>query len=429
MPGTILLGAQWGDEGKGKITDLITQDYQYIVRCNGGNNAGHTVIANGQKLALHLIPSGILSPKITPVIGNGVVIDLAVLFSEIDTLVEKGICVDKLKVSTNAHIIMPYHIDLDGAHERSLGSSLIGTTGRGIGPCYQDKIARIGLRIQDLLDEEVFRRKLEVVLVQKNAMLKNLYNMPTYTVDQICDQMLGYADRIRPYVTNTVHLLHEALQSDQEVLFEGAQGSMLDVDHGTYPFVTSSNCTAGGALTGSGVGPMHINRIIGIAKAYTTRVGSGPFPTELLEGNEDGDRLTTEGGEFGTTTGRRRRCGWFDAVVVRETIELSSMTELSLMKLDVLSAFDKLPVCVAYDINGKRCETMPSSQDEIAQAIPVYEELEGWRSDITHCRTFDELPQQAQAYINRLEELAGIPITVVSVGPDRDQTIVRTSAE
>lgn len=429
MPGTILLGAQWGDEGKGKITDLITQDYQYIVRCNGGNNAGHTVIANGQKLALHLIPSGILSPKITPVIGNGVVIDLAVLFSEIDTLVEKGICVDKLKVSTNAHIIMPYHIDLDGAHERSLGSSLIGTTGRGIGPCYQDKIARIGLRIQDLLDEEVFRRKLEVVLVQKNAMLKNLYNMPTYTVDQICDQMLGYADRIRPYVTNTVHLLHEALQSDQEVLFEGAQGSMLDVDHGTYPFVTSSNCTAGGALTGSGVGPMHINRIIGIAKAYTTRVGSGPFPTELLEGNEDGDRLTTEGGEFGTTTGRRRRCGWFDAVVVRETIELSSMTELSLMKLDVLSAFDKLPVCVAYDINGKRYETMPSSQDEIAQAIPVYEELEGWRSDITHCRTFDELPQQAQAYINRLEELAGIPITVVSVGPDRDQTIVRTSAE
>lgn len=426
MPGTILLGAQWGDEGKGKITDLITNDYQYIVRCNGGNNAGHTVIANGQKLALHLIPSGILSSDIIPVIGNGVVIDLAVLFSEIDSLVEKGICVDKLKISGNAHLIMPYHIDLDGAHERSLGTSLIGTTGRGIGPCYQDKIARIGLRVQDLLDEQVFRDKLESVLVEKNAVLEHLYHMPTYTVDQICDQMLKYADRVRPYVTNTVHLLHEAINRDEQVLFEGAQGSMLDVDHGTYPFVTSSNCTAGGALTGSGVGPMHIDRIIGIAKAYTTRVGSGPFPTELPEGDEEGDRLTNMGGEFGTTTGRRRRCGWYDAVVVRETIELSSITELSIMKLDVLSHFDTLPVCVAYEVDGVRHTTLPASQEDVHRAVPIYEQLDGWNCDITGCRSFEELPMQAQAYIERLEELAGIPIRIVSVGPDRDQTIVRS---
>lgn len=426
MPGTILLGAQWGDEGKGKITDLITNDYQYIVRCNGGNNAGHTVIANGQKLALHLIPSGILSSDIIPVIGNGVVIDLAVLFSEIDSLVEKGICVDKLKISGNAHLIMPYHIDLDGAHERSLGTSLIGTTGRGIGPCYQDKIARIGLRVQDLLDEQVFRSKLESVLIEKNAVLEHLYHMPTYTVDQICDQMLKYADRVRPYVTNTVHLLHEAINRDEQVLFEGAQGSMLDVDHGTYPFVTSSNCTAGGALTGSGVGPMHIDRIIGIAKAYTTRVGSGPFPTELPEGDEEGDRLTNMGGEFGTTTGRRRRCGWYDAVVVRETIELSSITELSIMKLDVLSHFDTLPVCVAYEVDGVRHTTLPASQEDVQKAVPIYEQLDGWNCDITGCRSFEELPMQAQAYIERLEELAGIPIRIVSVGPDRDQTIVRS---
>ncbi|NTU88426.1 MAG: adenylosuccinate synthase [Actinobacteria bacterium] len=423
MPGVVLVGAQWGDEGKGKITDLIANDFDYVVRYQGGNNAGHTVIHGGHKLALHLIPSGIMYPSITPMIGNGCVVDPRVLLEEIDTLEAEGISTEKLLISGNAHVIMPYHLDLDGASERRLGNNLIGTTHRGIGPAYQDKASRMGIRIQDLFDEHIFRAKLEAALLEKNDILEKVYGLPTYTVDQICETYLPYAERINPHVCECSQTLNAALDDHKWILFEGAQGTLLDIDHGTYPFVTSSSCTAGGATVGTGVGPKTIDKVLGIAKAYITRVGSGPFPTELSD--EAGDTLTQVGQEFGTTTGRQRRSGWYDAVIVRYAVAVNGLTDLCITKLDVLSALDTIKVCVAYECDGQIYKTVPASQTVFHHVKPIYEELPGWKTNITHCRSFSDLPHEAKDYIDFLEDLAGIPVSIIAVGPDRNQTIMR----
>ena len=425
MPSTILIGAQWGDEGKGKITDLIAADYDYVVRYQGGNNAGHTVIANGHKLALHLIPSGVLYPEVTPVIANGCVVDPRVLIEEMDMLEAQGISAERLLISTNAHLIMPYHLDLDGAAEHRLGSNEIGTTRRGIGPAYQDKAARSGLRVQDLLDEHIFFLKVSQALKEKNEILSKIYQMSPYTAEQICELYASYAKRIRPHITDTRVLLNNELKAGKRVLFEGAQGTLLDLDHGTYPFVTSSSCTAGGAVTGSGVGPKAIDKVLGIIKAYITRVGSGPFPTELPLDDEVGSTLSHIGGEVGVTTGRARRCGWYDAVIARYAVEVNGLTDLCVTKLDVLSTLETIKVCVAYEWQGERYATLPSLQNIIHHPTPVYEELPGWQTDITYCRDFSELPKAAQAYIERLEELAGVPVSMIAVGPEREQTIMR----
>ncbi len=425
MPSTVLLGAQWGDEGKGKITDLIAADYDYVVRYQGGNNAGHTVIADGHELALHLIPSGVMYPGVTPVIANGCVVDPKVLIEEMDILEAQGLSVANLLISTNAHLIMPYHLDLDGAAEHRLGTNEIGTTRRGIGPAYQDKAARSGLRVQDLLDERIFTLKVEEALKEKNEILSKIYNMPTYTTEQICDLYAEYAKRLRPHIADTRALLCRELNAGKRVLFEGAQGTLLDVDHGTYPFVTSSSCTAGGAVTGSGVGPKAIDKVLGIIKAYITRVGSGPFPTELALDDEAGGILSHIGGEVGVTTGRARRCGWYDAVIARYAVEVNGLTDLCVTKLDVLSALDTIKVCVAYEWQGERYTTLPSVQSIVHHPEPVYEELPGWKTDITHCRAFEELPDEARAYIERLEELAEVSVSMIAVGPDREQTIMR----
>ena len=434
MTNTVLVGAQWGDEGKGKITDLIAHDYDYVVRYQGGNNAGHTVIHGDTKLALHLMPSGVMYPDATPVIGNGVVIDPGVLIKEMAMLEAEGISCKNLKISCDAHLIMPYHKDLDGADEKRLGSNQIGTTKRGIGPCYQDKAARKGIRMQDLLDEHVFRMKLEAVLAQKNPILEKIYGLHTYTVGEICDEYLPYARILAPYVTETAQLLNDALRAGESILFEGAQGTLLDIDHGTYPYVTSSSCCAGGAVTGTGIGPKRIDRVLGIMKAYVTRVGGGPFPTEQRfpenggEGEEAeiGIRLGTVGHEFGVTTGRKRRCGWFDAVIGRYAVEVNGLTDVALTKLDVLSEFDTIMVCIAYERDGQRYDYFPMQQSVLFHSQPVYEELPGWKGvDISECRTFEELPANAQAYVKHLEELCDVRISFVSVGPDRDQTIVR----
>ena len=426
MAGIVLLGAQWGDEGKGKITDLLADDFDYVVRFQGGNNAGHTIIHAGRTLKLHLIPSGIMYPHITPVIGNGVVIDPKVLLEEMDELEEQGLSTHRLLISCNAHLIMPYHRDLDGASERRLGSQEIGTTRRGIGPAYQDKASRMGLRIQDLTDEHIFRKKLEAALVEKNDILRKLYGLPTYTVDEIAGEYLGYAKRITPHIADTSNVVNRALDSEQWVLFEGAQGTLLDIDHGTYPFVTSSSPTAGGACTGVGVGPKRIDRILGIAKAYITRVGSGPFPTELENcAGSIGEHLTTKGGEFGTTTGRQRRCGWYDGVIARYAVQVNGLTDLVITKLDVLSELETIKVCVAYEYEGHRYNDLPCHQTTFHHAKPIYEELPGWQSDITHCRTFEELPKEARDYIGFIEDLAEVPVSIVAVGPSREQTILR----
>lgn len=424
MPATVLVGAQWGDEGKGKITDLISKNYDFVVRYQGGNNAGHTVITDTHKLALHLIPSGIINPASTPVIGNGCVIDPKVLLEETKTLEQSGISCSRLKISSNAHIIMPYHRDLDGAYERRLGNNLIGTTRRGIGPAYQDKMSRMGLRMQDMLDEGIFRAKVEAALVEKNDVLSKVYGLPTYTVDQICDEYFTYAHTFAPMICDSTSLLHHADAEGKNILFEGAQGTMLDIDFGTYPFVTSSSCTAGGAVTGSGLGMRSINRVLGIMKAYITRVGSGPFPTELPEGDPDGDCLCTQGGEVGVTTGRRRRCGWFDAVVARYASQVNGLTDIALTKLDVLSSFKTIKVCTGYDCDGTRYDTIPQNQTAMHHAKPVYEEVPGWKCDITGCRSFDELPQKAQDYVKYLEQLSGTRISIIAVGPAREQTIM-----
>ncbi len=434
MPSTVLVGAQWGDEGKGKITDLIAGNYDYVVRYQGGNNAGHTVIHGDHKLALHLMPSGIMYDKVVPVIGNGVVIDPGILVEEMEMLAREGISYSKLKISCDAHIIMPYHKDFDGADEKILGKNKIGTTKRGIGPCYQDKVARKGIRVQDLMDEKIFRLKLQAVLSQKNPILEKIYELDTYTVDDICEQYLPYARILKPYMAETTQLLNQALRAGQSILFEGAQGTLLDIDHGTYPYVTSSSCCAGGAATGTGVGALAINRVLGIQKAYVTRVGGGPFPTELRfaenggsdQEAHDGELLCQTGGEFGVTTGRKRRCGWFDAVIARYAADVNGLTDIALTKLDVLSAFDEIKVCVAYECNGERYDYFPMQQSVLFHAQPVYETLPGWSGvDITGCRTYEELPENAKRYIRRIEELAGVGVSIIAVGPDRDQTIMR----
>lgn len=425
MPGTVLVGTQWGDEGKGKITDLLSSDYDFVARFQGGNNAGHTVITPKHHLALHLIPSGVMYDNVTPVIGNGCVVDPKVLLEEISMLADEGISCERLRISGSAHIIMPYHRDLDGASESRLGNNLIGTTRRGIGPAYQDKASRMGLRMQDMLDPGILRDKIAAALPLKNDILEKVYGLPTYTVDQICDEYLRYAELLAPYICDTAVLLNDGLAAGKKVLFEGAQATMLDIDHGTYPFVTSSNCSAGGAVTGTGVGMKYIDRVLGIAKAYITRVGSGPFPTELPQGDADGEALCSIGGEYGVTTGRKRRCGWYDAVAISYAAKVNGLTDIAITKLDVLSAFDTIKVCTAYDCDGAILRTAPSNQTQFHHAKPVYEEVPGWKTDISGCRTFDELPQAAKDYIAFLEELAGVQVSIVAVGPSREQTIMR----
>ena len=421
MPAVVLLGAQWGDEGKGKATDLLGEAVDYVVRYQGGNNAGHTVVIKDQKYALHLLPSGILSPNVIPVIGNGVVIDPAVLLEEIRGLNERGINTSKLKISTNAHLITPYHRTIDKVSERFLGKSKIGTTGRGIGPAYADKINRVGIRVQDLFDPSILKQKIEAALHDKNQILIKVFNRKGIIVEEVLSEYLGYAEVLKPYVTDTALLLDQALKAGKTVLLEGSQGTLLDVDHGTYPFVTSSNPTAGGASTGSGIGPTKITRVIGILKAYTTRVGSGPFPTELLDA--DGDALRKIGGEVGTTTGRNRRCGWFDAPIARYAVRINGLTDFFLTKLDVLTGWEKIPVCVAYDVDGKRVEELPASQSDFHHAKPIYEYLPGWSENISKAKSIDDLPKNARAYVEYLEKVSGAPISAIGVGPGRDETI------
>ncbi len=422
MPAVVLLGAQWGDEGKGKATDLLGEAVDYVVRYQGGNNAGHTVVIKDQKYALHLLPSGILSPNVIPVIGNGVVIDPAVLLEEIKGLNERGINTSKLKISTNAHLITPYHRTIDKVSERFLGKAKIGTTGRGIGPAYADKINRIGIRVQDLFDPSILKQKIEAALHDKNQILIKVFNRKGITVEEVLSEYLGYADILKPYVADTALLLDQALKAGKNVLLEGSQGTLLDVDHGTYPFVTSSNPTAGGASTGSGIGPTKITRVIGILKAYTTRVGSGPFPTELLDA--DGEALRKIGGEVGTTTGRNRRCGWFDAPIARYAARINGLTDFFLTKLDVLTGWEKIPVCVAYDVDGTRVEELPASQSDFHHAKPIYEYLPGWSEDISKAKSVNDLPKNAKAYVEFLEKISGAPISAIGVGPGRDETIV-----
>ena len=422
MPAIVVLGAQWGDEGKGKATDLLGERVDYVVRYQGGNNAGHTVVIGDQHFALHLLPSGILSPSTVSVIGNGVVINPAVMFAEIDALNERGIDTSNLIISSNAHLITDYHITLDKVTERFLGKSKIGTTGRGIGPSYSDKIARIGIRVQDLFDEKILRAKVEGSLISKNQVLVKVYNRRAVETDAIVEELMSYAERMKPFVRDTVLLLNNALDEGKTVLLEGGQGTLLDVDHGTYPFVTSSNPTAGGACTGSGIGPRKISRIIGILKAYTTRVGSGPFPTELLD--EDGEKLREIGGERGVTTGRPRRCGWFDAPIARYATRVNGLTDFFLTKLDVLTGWEEIPVCVAYEIDGKRVDEVPSSQTDFHHAKPIYEMMPGWSDDISKARSLSDLPKTAQNYVKFLEDISGAPISAIGVGQDRNATIV-----
>lgn len=423
MPALIVIGAQWGDEGKGKATDQLGTDVNYVVKFNGGNNAGHTIVVDGEKFALHLIPAGALTDSCTPVIGGGVVVDLDVLFQEVDELESRGIDTSKLKVSANAHVIPSYNRTLDKVTERFLGNRKIGTTGRGIGPTYADKMNRIGIRIQDLFDASILRQKVESAIDQKNHLFLKVFNTKAADIDIVTEELLKYADRIKPMVANVTNLLNDALDNGETVVFEGGQATMLDVDHGTYPFVTSSSATAGGACTGSGVGPTRIDRVVGVAKAYITRVGEGPFPTELHD--ESGDWLRERGGEFGTTTGRPRRCGWYDAVIARYATRVNSLTDIVLTKLDILSTLDQIPVCVAYDVDGVRHEDMPADQTSFHHAKPIYEYFPGWQEDISDVRNFEDLPKNAQDYVIALEEMSGAQISSIGVGPGREQTIVR----
>jgi adenylosuccinate synthase len=422
MPAIILVGAQWGDEGKGKATDLLGSRVDAVVKFNGGNNAGHTIVIDGEKYALHLLPSGILTPGCTPVIGNGVVVDLGVLFDEIDGLQARGVDTSRLVVSSSAHVITPYNRTLDKVTERFLGNAKIGTTGRGIGPTYADKMARIGIRVQDLFDADVLRAKVVGALNLKNQMLVKIYNRKAFDVDAVVDELQGYAERLRPMVTDTVLLLDRMLSEDKTVVLEAGQATLLDVDHGTYPFVTSSNATAGGACTGSGIPPTRISRVIAVVKAYTTRVGEGPFPTELLD--VKGEQLRNAGAEFGTTTGRPRRCGWFDAPVARYAARVNGVTDFVLTKLDVLTGMDEVPVCVAYEIDGQRVDEVPTNQAEFARAVPIYETYPGWTEDISKARTLDDLPRNARDYVTALEKMINAPISVIGVGPGRDETVV-----
>ncbi len=422
MPATVVVGTQWGDEGKGKLTDLLSKEMDVVVRYQGGHNAGHRIVVDGEAFALQLVPSGILYPSVTPVIGNGVVVDPGVLLAEIDTLEAKGVDTSALLVSGNAHLIMPYHQELDRVTERFLGKNALGTTKRGIGPAYADKATRVGLRVQDLLDEKIFRQKLDVVLKEKNAILAKVYNRLPLNANEIADRYLNeYRPRLAPLIADTVTFLHNALAAGRHVLLEGAQATFLDLDHGTYPFVTSSNPVAGGACTGSGLGPRDIDRIVGIAKAYVTRVGAGPFPTEV-EGDL-GELLVTRGHEFGTNTGRRRRVGWFDAVMARQAVRLNSLTEIALTKLDVLDTLETINVCVAYEADGVRYDYPPYHQSVFHSVTPVYETFEGWQSDLTAFTSYADMPAAARAYVSFLEQTIGVAISVVGVGPGREQYV------
>nr|WP_296773208.1 adenylosuccinate synthase [Rhodococcus sp. (in: high G+C Gram-positive bacteria)] len=424
MPAIVLIGAQWGDEGKGKATDLFGERLQWVVRYQGGNNAGHTVVLpNGDKFALHLIPSGILTPGVKNIIGNGVVVDPGVLLTELAGLEERDVDTSGLLLSADAHLIMPYHVAIDKVTERFLGAKKIGTTGRGIGPCYQDKFARVGVRAADVLDEKILTQKVEAALEFKNQVLSKIYNRKALDSQQVVDEVLGQAEKFKHRIADTRLELNLALERGETVLLEGSQGTLLDVDHGTYPYVTSSNPTAGGAAVGSGIGPNKITTVLGILKAYTTRVGSGPFPTELFDNY--GEYLAKQGGEVGVTTGRARRTGWFDAVIARYATRVNGITDYFLTKLDVLSSLDTVPICVAYEVDGERHDEMPMTQTGFHHAKPIYEEMPGWWEDISHARTFEDLPQNAQNYVLRLEELSGAHMSCIGVGPGRDQTIVR----
>ena len=423
MPGIVVVGAQWGDEGKGKATDQLGERVDFCVRYSGGNNAGHTIVVNSERYALHLLPSGILNPRCVPVIGNGVVVDLDVLFTEIAGLAARGVDASHLIISANAHIIASYHQVIDKVTERFLGKAKIGTTGRGIGPAYQDKVSRVGVRVADLLDEKILHQKVEAALYLKNQVLVKVYNRRSLDVDTVVDEVLAHGRRFADRIADTRLLLNQALERGETVLLEGSQGTLLDVDHGTYPFVTSSNPTAGGAAVGSGIGPTRFDRVIGILKAYTTRVGSGPFPTELHDAM--GEHLRKVGGEVGVTTGRPRRCGWFDAVIGRYAARVNGITDFFLTKLDVLSGLDRVPICVGYEIGGRRVDDMPMTQSDLHHAVPVYEEMPGWFEDLSPFRSFDELPAAARAYVERIEELTGAPVSAIGVGPGRNETVTR----
>ena len=426
MPATVVVGTQWGDEGKGKFTDLVAKEMQLVVRYQGGHNAGHTLVVDGETFALQLVPSGILYDHITPVIGNGVVVDPRVLIAEMDTLAAKGVDTSRLRVSGNAHLILPYHQEIDKVSERYLGRNKIGTTKRGIGPAYADKAARVGLRVQDLLDPKIFTEKLQVVLKEKNALLAKVYNQLPVDLDSILAEYLDVCrPRIEPLIADTVNLVHDALEAGQQVLLEGAQATFLDLDHGTYPYVTSSNPVAGGACVGAGIGPRHIDRVIGIAKAYVTRVGAGPFPTELFD--EIGDHLVDVGHEYGTNTGRRRRTGWFDAVMLRHAVRLNSLSELAITKLDVLDDLDTVKLCVAYQIDGVRHEQLPYHQSDLHAAVPVYTEFPGWKMPLSEVTRRDQLPPEAEAYLAFLEAQVGVPVNLVGVGPGREQFLHYTA--
>ena len=422
MAAIIIVGAQWGDEGKGKATDILGGRVDYVVKPNGGNNAGHTVVVGGEKYELKQLPAGVLSENAVPIIGNGCVVNLEALFDEIDGLEARGAKASRLRVSGNAHMVAPYHQTLDRVTERFLGTRAIGTTGRGIGPTYADKVGRTGLRVQDILDESILRQKIESSLAQKNQILVKLYNRRAIDPDEVFDYFLGFADLLRPLIIDSEFELNQALDAGKHVLMEGGQATMLDVDHGTYPFVTSSNPTAGGACVGTGIGPTKITSVLGIMKAYTTRVGAGPFPTELFD--KWGEYLQTTGGEVGVNTGRKRRCGWYDSVLARYAARVNGFTDLFITKLDVLTGIGEIPICVAYDVDGVRHDEMPLTQSEFHHAVPIYETMPAWDEDITGCRTFDELPDKAKDYLNRLEELSGARISYIGVGPGRDQTIV-----
>ena len=423
MPGLVLLGAQWGDEGKGKVTDYLAERASMVVRYQGGNNAGHTVVVGEDEFKLRLIPSGILYSDTTCIIGNGVVIDPKVFLNEVNYLKEKGIDTSNLRISERAHIIMPYHIAIDTLEEAAKGDKKIGTTKNGIGPCYMDKSARVGIRVIDLLDKEVFAERLQTVLAVKNNLLVKLYNAPAFDFDTIYNEYLVYAEQLRPYVADTSLLVDQALKRGEDVVFEGAQGTLLDLDHGTYPYVTSSNPIASSACVGAGVGPTNIKNVLGIVKAYTTRVGEGPFPTELSD--ETGEQMRKIGREFGTVTGRSRRCGWIDMVMLSYAIRLSGINQFALMKLDVLDQMETIKICTHYLCDGEVVEAFPTSLKKLAQCQPVYEEMPGWMTDTSKATSFEELPVQAQNYINRIEQLTGVAVTIVAVGPKRRETIIR----
>ena len=425
MTSVVVVGTQWGDEGKGKITDFLSANAEVIARYQGGDNAGHTIVIDGKKFKLHLIPSGIFFPEKISVIGNGVVINPKSLVKELAYLHEEGVTTDSLRISDRAHVILPYHIELDRLQEEAKGDNKIGTTIKGIGPAYMDKAARVGIRIADLLDRDVFAERLRINLEEKNRLFTKLYNAPALSFDDIFEEYYEYGQQIKQYVTDTSVILNDALDNGKRVLFEGAQGVMLDIDQGTYPFVTSSNPVAGGVTIGSGVGPSKIDKVVGVCKAYTSRVGDGPFPTELSD--EIGDRIREVGHEYGTTTGRPRRVGWFDSVVMRHSRRVSGITNLSLNSIDVLSGLDTVKICVAYDLDGERMDHYPASLEQLKRCKPIYEELPGWSEDITGVRHLDELPENARNYVRRVGELVGVRISTFSVGPDRDQTNILES--